>query len=523
MKAHHLGVCSAIIAAIFTTGSWSATVDFGVKGSAALADEDIPTSPPSGTQGVFGPAVYWPIIPLHLVLLPDGTTMSYGTNMNGAQKGMLIEHWNPKLGTVASAHTVSPNGVKTDFFCSGHTVISKTGETLITGGDKTIDHVRNYSNADTNFYNYLDGTVRPGAKMAFKRWYPTLVTMADGKVVTLGGRSGINPSTFANTPEIWTPGEPAFKALYGATNATAYGGGPGQAWFYPRCSAAPNGLLFCLTHKGAAYWMGPGGPNGNGFSVKIGGLVAPEGDASLPSLTYAPGKILSARNGGKVVTIDLNGMTPVMKEVAPLSQARYWANATVLADGKVLVSGGAVGINKLQGVANHIEIWNPLTGQWIIGASAKKPRLYHSTALLLPDATVLTGGGGAPGPVDNLNAEIYYPPYLYLRDGTGNPAPRPTITNAPNVITWGGAAKAFFVSYTSTRPISRVTFVRTGAATHSFNSDQRLIDLNIQQRVNAGTLLVDSPKWSVNAPPGFYMMFIIDNYGTPSRAKIIRM
>ena len=68
--------------------------------------------------------------------------------------------------------------------------------------------------------------------------------------------------------------------------------------------------------------------------------------------------------------------------------------------------------NQLTGVAYQVEIWDPATGHWTAGASAAVPRLYHSNALLLTDATVLTGGGGAPGPLANLNAEIYYPPYL---------------------------------------------------------------------------------------------------------------
>ena len=82
---------------------------------------------------------------------------------------------------------------------------------------------------------------------------------------------------------------------------------------------------------------------------------------------------------------------------------RSWLTA------KVLVTGGSAVANQLTGVAYAATIWNPATGQWTLGASAVKPRLYHSTALLLPDGSVLTAGGGAPGPVKNLNAEIYYP------------------------------------------------------------------------------------------------------------------
>ena len=144
------------------------------------------------------------------------------------------------------------------------------------------------------------------------------------------------------------------------------------------------------------------------------------------SLMYAPGKVMSMRYVGRVV-IDINGQQPVVTGL-PLSVRRaYGLSATVLADGRVLVTGGSSEPNRLVNVAYHAEIWNPATGQWTRGAKAAKLRLYHLTALLLSDATVLTmgGGAGADSPVNNLNGEIYYPPYLYKKDGSGLRAPVP--------------------------------------------------------------------------------------------------
>jgi Galactose oxidase-like, Early set domain len=149
---------------------------------------------------------------------------------------------------------------------------------------------------------------------------------------------------------------------------------------------------------------------------------------------------------------------------------RYWANATVLADGKVLVTGGSNPANKLDHVDKVAQIWNPNTGVWTAGAEADKPRLYHSISILLPDASVLTGAGGEPGPVQNLNAEIYYPPYLY--NANGSPKPRPTIASAPEVAHVG---KQFSITLGDASKINRVTMVRTGSVTHTYNSDQRYI------------------------------------------------
>lgn len=111
-------------------------------------------------------------------------------------------------------------------------------------------------------------------------------------------------------------------------------------------------------------------------------------------------------------------------------------------------------------------IWDPATGQWTLGASAVKPRLYHSIALLLPDGSVLTGAGGAPGPVKNLNAEMYYPGYLY--DGSGQPATRPSLVAAPDLLRLQ-LNPQFAATVASATPISRVTFVHTGAVTHTFD------------------------------------------------------
>jgi hypothetical protein len=113
-----------------------------------------------------------------------------------------------------------------------------------------------------------------------------------------------------------------------------------------------------------------------------------------------------------------------------------------LPDGKVLGTGGSSVENQLTGVNNSAEMWNPATGTWTQGASAVNARLYHGSALLLPDASVLIAGGGAPGPLKNLNAEIYYPPYLF--DATGARAARPEIISAPDTVLPGESFRSAF-------------------------------------------------------------------------------
>jgi hypothetical protein len=160
---------------------------------------------------------------------------------------------------------------------------------------------------------------------------------------------------------------------------------------------------------------------------------------------------------------------------------------------------------------------NPQTGQWRLDASAQIPRLYHSSALLLPDGSVLVGGGGAPGPVNELNAEIYYPYYLYMNDGSGRPAPRPTIVSAPTSLHSG---QQFTITVGANDKISYINLIRMGMSTHSYNADQLRIPLAFTQTGTSVNATLD--LWAVQkAPPGYYMLFVFNAAGTPSIAKIL--
>jgi hypothetical protein len=237
---------------------------------------------------------------------------------------------------------------------------------------------------------------------------------------------------------------------------------------------------------------------------------------SLPAVAFAPGKVLALRDARKAVVIGLDGPTPVVTPTASLSQLRYLANATVLADGKVAVTGGSKVYNQLVDVAHAVEIWDPATGAWSIGAAATKPRLYHSSALLLPDATLLTLGGGAPGPVLNLNAEIYHPPYLFAADGSGALAPRPSIVTAPGTLP---LAQPFALRVGAGQEIGRVTLVRTGSTTHGLNLDQRFLELPFTQ--SGEEIVATAPADARAAIPGYYLLFVFDRAGVPSVAKIV--
>ncbi len=476
-----------------------------------------PSTIPTGTAtanvtGVFGAAVTWPVVPIHLALLPDGRVMSFGTNEKGQQGAELYyDIWNPTLGTASNSHLVLSNTTGTDIFCGAQSVMV-SGDVLVSGGDLTVAGKRNSANNTTNVFSPTANSLTANTAMNYARWYGSLVSLPNGQLAIFGGRENVGvltPAQSVLTPELYDPASKVWISLTGATSSAAFKAN----WYYPRTYVAPGGNLFLLDNNGAMYSISTSGVGSISSYTKH----APPGVVSLPTVPFAPGKVLSIRDNQEAVVIDFTGATPVVTPTASIGQTRFWASGTVMADGTVLISGGSEVANKLTGVAYQTQIWNPATGQWTAGATAIKPRLYHSNALLLPDASVLTGGGGAPGPVINLNAEIYYPPYLY--DSSGLPATRPVIESASPLALNGGGTITLAVGPTDT--IASLSFVRTGSSTHSNNSDQRFITLPFTQTGQVITAVLPSDPTVL--VPGFYMLFAINTAGVPSLATIFNV
>ncbi len=491
-----------------TRRSVSASAGLLFPASAAASLAIPPGGASAGTTGVFGAPVTWPLIPIHVILLQDGRVMSYGTDASGNQGAQFIyDVWDPSLGTDASAHLVLPNTTSTDIFCSAQSLLL-SGDVLTSGGDLTVNGARNSANNHTTLFSPSANTLTANTPMTYARWYSTLLGLPNGQLAVFGGRQNVgalSPVIPATTPELYDPALATWTSLTGATSNAAFGAN----WWYPRVFVAPGGKIFVLNStNGKMFYLS----TANGGSITQASVTAPQGNIALPTVPFAPGKLLSIRQNQAVVVVDYSTSTPVVTPTDPIDQVRFWASGTVLADGRVLVTGGSAVANQLTGVDYQAEIWDPTTGHWTAGASASKPRLYHSNALLLPDATVLTGGGGAPGPVINLNAEIYYPPYLYAPDGTA--AVRPTLSGTALAYDPGATLSA---TVGPTDVIARLTLVRTGSSTHSNNADQRFIELGFTQ--TGQTLTAVLPSDSTLLVPGYYMLFAINAAGVPSVAQ----
>ncbi len=460
-------------------------------------------------RGSFSSVANWPLVPIHVVLLPDGRVLGYGTDGQGNQTGQFTyDVWDPTKGTSAASHLTLPNTTGTDTFCSGQIVLPASGAVLLTGGDKTVNGVRNYSVNDVNLFDARTNSLYSAQQpMAFLRWYPSVLTTAAGDVLVLGGRA--DPNTPVATPEAYTEGV-GWRSLTGAVSDDAYGL---RNWVYPRAWQAPNGKVFIATIWGGTYDLDPAGTGALTRTT----LTLPVGDAYLPSVMYSPGKILALRKLNKAMVVDITGATPKATSITGVGQDRFHASATVMADGKVFVSGGSAVDNKANGVAYTAKIWNPANNGWATAATAAKMRLYHSVSLLLPDGRVLTAGGGVPGPVLNLNAEIYTPPYLYKQDWSATLATRPVITSAPATAAWGSTVPVTI----NASGVSKVTLVKTGSATHTVDFDQRFLTLAFTA---SGTQVnVTLPASANLAPPGNYMLFVFNSAGVPSVARTVKL
>jgi Domain of unknown function (DUF1929) len=469
--------------------------------SMRLAPQAVPGAAPLAslaTLGIFGPPFPWPVIPIHLALLPDGRVLSYGSDKTGAAGAQLIyDVWDPKVGYGTNAHNILPNGTSTDIFCSAASLIgeglagptSLTSDVLITGGDLTVNGVRDFSTNKVNVFNPGNNTLTASGTMHYPRWYPSITTLRNGNKLVLGGRP--SPSDVGNlgepTPELFQPGS-GWTALPGIAITD---GIPGALeWFYPRSFVGIDGAVNLLENGGKIFRLTT---DGSGTMQDTGSRIAP-GVYYYPSVMFAPFKVLTVRAGRRAQVVNLSTSPPGVTDVPNLNYDRIWGSATLLPDGEILVTGGSGVANELTNVAYQAEIFNPYagpSGTWRLVASAAIPRLYHSSALLLPDGTVLTGGGGAPGPVNNLNVEIYYPPYLWAQDGSGNAAPRPTIVSAPSRLILG---QNFSMTVGSNDHIYFINLVRVGANTHSFDPEQRLIPVTFSQ---SGTTITGS----VNSAP----------------------
>jgi hypothetical protein len=445
----------------------------------------------------------WPHVAIHLHLLPNGQVLTWAREAADAPPGQGVAPaavWDP-----ASSSFTDVTYSNIDIFCAGHSFLPD-GRLFVAGGH-IVDGV---GITNSTFFDFTTNTWAPGPLMNAGRWYPTNTTLANGDVLVV---SGSNSGGYNTLPQVYELASGTWRSLSGAVLSQP---------LYPRMLLVPDGRVIDVGPSQTTRLLNTAGTGSwSTLTTSLWGY-RDYGTAVM----YDTGKVLLAGGGNPPTNtaevLDLNAPTPAWRYTNPMHFTRRQLNSTLLADGRVVVTGGtsSPGFNDVTGAILPAEIWDPATEIWTTVASMRVPRIYHGTTVLLPDARVLSSGSGRPpgsgGDVDHLDAEIYSPPYLFKSDGTK--ARRPKITSAPTSVTYG---QQFYIATTQPAKIRKVTWIRLSSTTHAFNMEQRIAVLTFAKAT--GGLNVTAPSNPNLSPPGYYLLFILNDLGVPSVARIVQI
>lgn len=475
------------------SGAGGAQVLRFTSGSAfALSSAITMAAPPNAEQGLWSAPEPMPLVAIHVTLMPNGKLL------------LLSRTRQPYVWDPTDPNSFRQVPTPTNLFCAGHTLMAD-GRVFVVGG-----HVDEYTGLpDANIFDPATETWSRLPDMLAARWYPTATMLPNGEILVLGGT--ISPQVYAVTPEIWTGS--GWRRLTG--NAV-----PRPLPYYPRMFVAPNGKTFFAGEwKDTRYFDPSGDGRWEQVIPRVKEITRDYGSAVM----YEPGKIIYIGGGGHRLDrdqlpentaeiIDLNQASPRWSLTGSMAFRRRHMNATLLPDGQILATGGtsSKGFNVATEAVHAAEMWNPETGRWSVMASSAIDRVYHSSALLLPDGRVLlTGSGEGGGGVNQRTYEFYSPPYLFR-------GARPTITSAPSTVSYG---QTFQVQTPDAANIAKVTLIRLGSVTHAFDESQRFMRLDFT--ASAGQLSVRAPANANLAQPGPHMLFILNGQGVPSVARFV--
>ena len=451
----------------------------------------------------------WPLVAVHMSLEPTGQILAWD-GWDKAPASMRL--WDPGLGTFVGVPYTR------NLFCGGHVQLAD-GRTFVAGGNIQAD----LGIADATIFDPKTDTYFRAPDMTVARWYPTATELGDGRVLVFSGDNivtnrpsqphPLKDASVNSLPEIYNPKTNNWTDLTSATLTSP---------LYPFMFLLSNGKVFDAGPDTTTRTLDT--------ATQTWTTVGTSPFDGMSAVMYRPDKIMKAGtwadpdfNGGtnplytadgRTAVIDMSAPSPAWRSTAPMALGRAYENLTLLPDGTVLASGGmstSDGTDQSKGVL-PAEIWNPDTETWTTVASLTNPREYHSTALLLPDGRVLMSGGGAlAGATDQNNAEIFSPPYLFK-------GARPTITSSPAGAAWGSS---FDVTTPDAASITKVSLIRSPSVTHAFDQNQRFQFLNFT--AGSGKITVQTPATANLAPPGDYLLFLVNSNGVPSTGSFIRL
>jgi hypothetical protein len=503
----------------------------------------------------------FPIVAIHAALLPTGKVMffSYPTFPNRPNSAEAYL-WDPATPNVPPVLKNPPD--KANIWCAGQT-FTADGELVVFGGNLDYESPsQTWKGLDRVFtFNPWSETWTEQPRMAHGRWYPTGVRRPDGRIPIISGldESGVLiPHSNTNQDiELFTPG-----AGLSQTGSIKKVGEIGSGdldertkkpigGLYPRMISMASGhTILAGPDRETSWYIDTADPFTWGDIPNLNRHRTWGTTVPLPSGPNGPTQLMAIGgtewNGeGSTTTTELfdeNGGAWQPQTGKDNLYGRGHANTVLLPDGSMLEVGGGRGsldsfespLHYAEPEKRHVELWDPDTGEWRLGPAQTEARAYHSTALLLPDASVMSAGddyNGDPGKVDANNdsdpmedtAEIYQPPYLF-RDTQPSVGSVATSTGAtdgtPSNHALIGFDGSFGVNTTETNIVS-AALAAPGAVTHGVDMNQRMLELPVTQR--SGCVSVTAPRDPNAAPPGYYMLFLINDQGVPSKARWVKL
>jgi hypothetical protein len=502
---------------------------------------------PPQTIGRWNGRISTPGLPINAILLPTGKVLWFAypekDTWYQARTGNNPEDVNwaeayvfdPATGqSVRRDPPINPEtGKPFNIWCAGQTLL-RDGRVVVAGGNfhyYGYNGIDRYQGLDVVLtFNPFTETWTYQGRMNDGRWYPTLTELADGRVAIVAGLNKAGDGDDGDI-EVFTP-SPDLNGVGSIQKV-------GTQFFgiYPHMFLAPDGNLRTIgPRKEDSHIINTGNwsvsntqqlpfrrewgsatllPSGPAGPTKL--LV--QGGSDIDGSQTPDGGYGTAPATNSTILVDL--ATGAQTPGPPMLHGRSHLNTRILPDGTLLTIGGGAGAvdNSLYaGPVMTAELYNPATGTRTEANPQADARTYHSTALVLPDGRVISMGDDRQIVSDNgpnggqlRTVEYYEPPYLFR-------GARPTISSAPGGAPYGVPVG---IGTPDAASVSKAVLLKLGATTHATDADQRSLEMPVA--AVPGGIQFTTPSNPNAAPPGYYMLFLVNGQGVPSVARMIRL
>ena len=472
-----------------------------------------------------------PVVGVTAVLLHTGKVMFWSydpVNYHNPKKGNdgVGYIWNPA--TRVGYNIPPPENI----WCAGHTILSD-GRVYVAGGNLRYPDGNAPSGQGSWQGTLTNYTFNPHQEIWAKqpdmvrgRWYPTVTKLADNRVVITSGIDETGSNAINNVVEVFTP-DPNINGI-GRVDAVGLHNSSG---LYPLQFVLPSGqMLEAGPSADSSFQLNPATWNWTGLPRMMSDHYYLGSGASYTDASVTPNRQLVMVAGGYnynpplvnapvAVNEWMDGFNPALgwRAYPQFQTARHNHNTVMLPDGAMLTVGGNRGVYGYEEPELSAELYSKPagdpTGIWNKVAPHTIQAAYHSTAILLPDATVLLSQDdmdSSAAAAFQHKAQVYSPPYLFK-------GAQPVITNAPASARYGQT----FQVVTNRSVAGGAVLVAPAATTHGNDMHQRVIKVQTQTLANG--LNVTVPASSALVPPGHYMLFVMDSAGIPSVARFVHI